>query len=233
MAAPDNLRYTTIPLTHGSGAMPALGFGTLIPDPLATKQATKAALETGFRHFDCSERYRNEREVGDAMAEVFRAGKDSAEGRVRHHEALEQQPPSRAGQAGLRGEPPAAPARRCRLLSHPHPLRLPTRRRAGPEGRARPGHLRFRGDIGGDLAGLGAPGGRGPVQGNRLVERQFGETARDRRSRANQAGGRRDRNPIPISRNGTCSTIVDSRGSYCSPLRHWGTGWSPGCWIIP
>jgi len=75
MAAPDNLRYTTIPLTHGSGAMPALGFGTLIPDPLATKQATKAALETGFRHFDCSERYRNEREVGDAMAEVFRAGK--------------------------------------------------------------------------------------------------------------------------------------------------------------
>jgi diketogulonate reductase-like aldo/keto reductase len=75
MAAPDNLRYTTIPLTHGSGAIPALGFGTLIPDPLATKQATKAALETGFRHFDCSERYRNEREVGDAMAEVFRAGK--------------------------------------------------------------------------------------------------------------------------------------------------------------
>ena len=75
MAAPDNLRYTTIPLTHGSGAIPALGFGTLIPDPVATRQATKAALETGFRHFDCSERYRNEREVGDAMAEVFRAGK--------------------------------------------------------------------------------------------------------------------------------------------------------------
>jgi diketogulonate reductase-like aldo/keto reductase len=75
MAAPDNLRDTTIPLTYGSGAMPALGFGTLIPDPLATRQATKAALETGFRHFDCSERYRNEREVGDAMAEVFRAGK--------------------------------------------------------------------------------------------------------------------------------------------------------------
>ena len=75
MAAPDTLRYTKIPLTHGSGAIPALGFGTLIPDPLATKQATKAALETGFRHFDCSERYRNEREVGDAMAEVFRAGK--------------------------------------------------------------------------------------------------------------------------------------------------------------
>jgi len=75
MAAPDGLRYQKIPLTHGSGAIPALGFGTLIPDPVATRQATKAALETGFRHFDCSERYRNEREVGDAMREVFEAGK--------------------------------------------------------------------------------------------------------------------------------------------------------------
>src|SRR6202035_1901550 len=63
-----------IPLADGSGAIPALGFGTLIPDPLATKQATKAALEVGFRHFDCAERYRNEQAVGDAMQEMFKAG---------------------------------------------------------------------------------------------------------------------------------------------------------------
>src|SRR6202162_5970401 len=74
MAAPDPLRYAKIPLTHGSGAIPALGFGTLIPDPLATRQATRAALETGFRHFDCAERYRNEQAVGDAMQEMFKAG---------------------------------------------------------------------------------------------------------------------------------------------------------------
>src|SRR6476660_2217063 len=74
MAAPDTLRYTKFPLTHGSAAIPALGFGTLIPDPLATEQATKTALEVGFRHFDCSERYRNEQAVGDAMQEVFKAG---------------------------------------------------------------------------------------------------------------------------------------------------------------
>jgi diketogulonate reductase-like aldo/keto reductase len=74
MAAPDTLRYAKIPLTHGSGAIPALGFGTLIPDPLATRQATKAALEAGFRHFDCAERYRNEQAVGDAMQEVFKTG---------------------------------------------------------------------------------------------------------------------------------------------------------------
>src|ERR1700720_3044019 len=74
MTAPDTLRYAKIPLNHGSGGIPALGFGTLIPDPLATEQATKTALEVGFRHFDCSERYRNEQTVGDAMQEVFKAG---------------------------------------------------------------------------------------------------------------------------------------------------------------
>jgi diketogulonate reductase-like aldo/keto reductase len=31
-------------------------------------------LETGFRHFDCAERYRNEAAVGEAMQEVFKAG---------------------------------------------------------------------------------------------------------------------------------------------------------------
>jgi diketogulonate reductase-like aldo/keto reductase len=75
MATPDTLRYRRIPLTYGSGAMPALGFGTLIPDPLITTQATKTALEAGFRHFDCAERYRNEHAVGDAMKESFRTGK--------------------------------------------------------------------------------------------------------------------------------------------------------------
>src|SRR5882724_12324021 len=74
MAAPDTLRYTKIPLTHGSGAIPALGFGTLIPDPLATKHAAKTALEAGFRHFDCAERYRNERAVGEALQTGLAAG---------------------------------------------------------------------------------------------------------------------------------------------------------------
>src|SRR5215475_10410985 len=75
MAAPDNLRYTKMALNDGFGAMPALGFGTLIPDPVATKNATKAALEAGFRAIDTAERYRTEREVGAAMQEVFTAGK--------------------------------------------------------------------------------------------------------------------------------------------------------------
>jgi len=75
MVASDNLRYTKIALNNGSGAIPALGFGTLIPDPAATRTATKAALEAGFRQLDASERYRNEKEVGEAVREVFEAGK--------------------------------------------------------------------------------------------------------------------------------------------------------------
>ncbi len=56
-----------IPLNHGKGAIPALGFGTLIPDPAVTRTATKDGLQAGFRHFDCAERYQNEREVGEAL----------------------------------------------------------------------------------------------------------------------------------------------------------------------
>src|ERR1700734_2278048 len=74
METPDTLRYTKIPLNNGSGVLPAVGFGTLIPHPVATKQATRTALEMGFRHLDCAERYRNEEAVGDAIQEAFKAG---------------------------------------------------------------------------------------------------------------------------------------------------------------
>src|ERR1700722_14358640 len=71
----DDLRYTKVPLTNGSGVMPALGFGTSLPDLIDTKNATSLALEAGFRQLDSSERYLNEKEVGEAMQEVFKQGK--------------------------------------------------------------------------------------------------------------------------------------------------------------
>src|SRR3984957_927251 len=71
----DSLRYTKMALNNGSDAIPALGFGTLIPVPVAPRTATKAALEAGFRQLDASERYRNEKEVGEAIQDVFKAGK--------------------------------------------------------------------------------------------------------------------------------------------------------------
>lgn len=70
----DKLRSTKLPLNNGSGAIPALGFGTLIPDPIAARNATKVALEAGFRALDTSERYGTEKEVGEAMKDVLKAG---------------------------------------------------------------------------------------------------------------------------------------------------------------
>jgi alcohol dehydrogenase (NADP+) len=78
MEASDNLRYTKLMLNNGL-AFPALGFGTLLPDLTDTKNAVMAALEVGFRQFDCAERYRNETAVGEAFQQMFRKGKVNRE----------------------------------------------------------------------------------------------------------------------------------------------------------
>src|SRR5271167_3157185 len=74
MVEPADLRMTRIPLSHGAGQIPALGFGTLIADLAVTITATRDALDAGFRHFDCAERYGNEREVGTALQAGLAAG---------------------------------------------------------------------------------------------------------------------------------------------------------------
>jgi alcohol dehydrogenase (NADP+) len=74
MTGSEDYRLTRLPLQHGPGQIPALGFGTLIPDSSVTISATKDALQAGFRHFDCAERYRNEREVGEVLNAALAAG---------------------------------------------------------------------------------------------------------------------------------------------------------------
>src|ERR1700723_3856309 len=74
MIESSDFRFTRMSLNHGAGHMPVLGFGTLIPDAAVTISATRGALEAGFRHFDCAERYKNEREVGEALKTGLAAG---------------------------------------------------------------------------------------------------------------------------------------------------------------
>src|SRR5579862_1333652 len=74
MSEQDELRHKKIPLSSGT-SIPALGFGTLIPSLADTLSATRAALEIGFRQFDCAERYRNEEAVGEAIQGVLQEGK--------------------------------------------------------------------------------------------------------------------------------------------------------------
>ena len=75
-----DLQHAKIPLNQGNGHIPALGCGTLIPDRDVTRSATRDALEAGFRHFDCAERYQNEREVGEGLRAGMAADNPSREG---------------------------------------------------------------------------------------------------------------------------------------------------------
>jgi alcohol dehydrogenase (NADP+) len=75
MIESSDFRNAKIPLSHGAGQIPVLGFGTLIPDAAVTISATRDALDAGFRHFDCAERYGNEREVGEALQKGLAAGR--------------------------------------------------------------------------------------------------------------------------------------------------------------
>src|SRR5277367_1539774 len=74
MIESSDFRITKIPLNHGAGYMPVVGFGTLIPEAAVVISATRDALEAGFRHFDCAELYRTEREVGEALQAGLAAG---------------------------------------------------------------------------------------------------------------------------------------------------------------
>jgi alcohol dehydrogenase (NADP+) len=74
MIESSDFQTKRVALNHGGGHIPAVGFGTLIPDPVLTMSATRDALEAGFRHFDCAERYRNESEVGAALRAGAAAG---------------------------------------------------------------------------------------------------------------------------------------------------------------
>lgn len=74
MTVSDTLSQTRLPLAHGAGAMPAVGFGTLIADPVAAEQAIATALEVGYRLLDCAELYGNEDVVGRAIQRAFEAG---------------------------------------------------------------------------------------------------------------------------------------------------------------
>lgn len=71
----DELANTRFALSNGSGQLPAVGFGTLFENPGVTSEAVTHALQSGFRHFDCAERFGNEEQVGVALHAFIEAGK--------------------------------------------------------------------------------------------------------------------------------------------------------------
>lgn len=59
--------------------VPGVGFGTFASEGAVgeTYTAVTAALEAGYRHFDCAWFYKNESEVGDAIHDFLKNNKDS------------------------------------------------------------------------------------------------------------------------------------------------------------
>ena len=57
----------SITLNDGN-AIPGVGLGVFKTPPKETEQAVRAALDAGYRHIDTASAYRNEREVGRAIA---------------------------------------------------------------------------------------------------------------------------------------------------------------------
>jgi len=120
-----------MPLNHRAGHMPVLGFGTLIPDAAATISATRDALAAGFRHFDCAERYRNEREVGEALRAGLAAGGIAREDIFSYHKVVEHESSARARRTGLWGESGQTRGQLSGSLSRSHSICVSTRRRPG------------------------------------------------------------------------------------------------------
>ena len=159
MIAASDFRATKLPLSHGAGLMPALGFGTLIADRAETISATINALAAGFRHFDCAERYRNEGEVGEAIAGRTCRSRNRARRHLCYHKIMEHEPSARARGTGIRGEPEQTPAQLSGSVPHSHSFCISARGGAGSPRSERKRPVRPRSDFARYLEGDGESSG--------------------------------------------------------------------------
>lgn len=66
----SNFKQPVLKLNNGL-EMPLLGFGTYLIKSEEVKPAITAAVKAGYRHIDCARLYKNEKEIGDTLQEIF------------------------------------------------------------------------------------------------------------------------------------------------------------------
>lgn len=54
--------------------IPAVGLGTWQSDPGVVGKAVEAAIKMGYRHIDCAQIYKNEKEIGEVLNRLFKDG---------------------------------------------------------------------------------------------------------------------------------------------------------------
>ncbi|VDD94926.1 unnamed protein product [Enterobius vermicularis] len=68
------VRGPVVKLSNGA-EMPLVGLGTWLSEPDVVKNAVRHALDNGYRLIDTAELYKNEAEIGEALAEYLKDGK--------------------------------------------------------------------------------------------------------------------------------------------------------------
>ncbi|XP_049998435.1 aldo-keto reductase family 1 member C15-like isoform X2 [Alexandromys fortis] len=72
-----DLKHNSSVKLNDGNLMPVLGFGTFAPDEIPkskANEATKIAIDVGFRHIDAAYLYQNEEEVGQALRDKMADG---------------------------------------------------------------------------------------------------------------------------------------------------------------
>ena len=71
-SSPKSILPSKFHTLNNGQKMPAIGLGTA---SLTSKESVvQAVLEAGYRHVDTASAYKNEEVIGDALADVFKAG---------------------------------------------------------------------------------------------------------------------------------------------------------------
>ena len=224
MIESSDLQTKKLPLHNGAGQIPALGFGTLIPDPAVTISATRGALEAGFRHFDCAERYRNEREVGEALQAGLAAQSLAREDIFvttklwnTNHRPERVEPAFNASLDRLR-------INYAGSLPHSHPVCVSTGRQSGSPRSKRQYHLRPRRDVARHLESDGDSRRPRPLPRHRTLRRRPERHCCPSTTRHESSPPWSRSKPIPICRKRSFSNSA-TRTTLCFwPSRRWVTG---------